>query len=181
MASGGPPRARNGGQWDQERGGGLRPHSAWASVRPPFHALAPQTTRSQTLPQPLIGDVGAREARYPAEAMGCTRCAPDGAVRSGYWRSVGVVKWWDWRGVWAGQAANSPWESGDSQAQSASSILVARSRVNPQVTDLGVVCCPDQFHLLAPHPRQKAWRLPSRPQPTLIKSSSAAPRPHWPP
>jgi hypothetical protein len=38
----------------------------------------------------------------------------------------------------------------DSQAQSASSILVTRSTTNPQVNDLGVVCCLVQFEGRAP-------------------------------
>lgn len=40
--------------------------------------------------------------------------------------------------------------SWDSQAQSASSILVTRSTIKAQVTDRGLSCCLDQFQDLAP-------------------------------
>ena len=47
----------------------------------------------------------------------------------------------------AGQDQSKPQMPLASQAESASSILVTRSRIYPQVDDPGVLCCPDQ-HVL---------------------------------
>ena len=50
--------------------------------------------------------------------------------------------------------------SQDSQAQSASSILVTRSMKKPQAIGPGLLCCLDQFRRRAPDPHQKASPWP---------------------
>ena len=65
-------------------------------------------------------------------------------------------------GVLAHRPPGRPLTTRDSQAQSAGSIPVARSTTNPQVTDPGVVCCPQPPpRACAPASRPTRRQLPS--------------------
>ena len=73
------------------------------------------------------------------------RLVPDRAGNRGEWRGAPT----DWPDSVNSSAAVQPADRRSktqaSQAESASSILVTRSMIKAQVSDLGFVCCLDQF------------------------------------
>ncbi|RPK69012.1 hypothetical protein EES42_20025 [Streptomyces sp. ADI95-17] len=106
--------------------------------------------------------LSSRPASLPTPRRWPCHNVPEGAVISGHQRAEAAIRTRPSTRVPAVHRLCTDQVPGDSQAQSASSILVTRSMEKPQASGRGLLCCLDQFKGPAPDPHQKASPRPSR-------------------
>ncbi|MEJ8636278.1 restriction endonuclease [Streptomyces sp. MS2.AVA.5] len=113
---------------------------------------------------------GARQIEPPrAMFTARARAVPDRSVNHGQQHLSGRAEGLIMAPVAAGREANRAHKRGDSQAQSAGSIPVTRSRQKPQASGPGLCCCPNRSGCLAPdlhHVADRPRFFGSRPKAT---------------